>query len=216
MSVKLEDRPIEQVREEVIDKLIVNYSHGIISAEAFERRLDQAMESTAHQEIVALAADLPKEPDQKFENTRAETFATRYGAAPEEDSVQLNCVIGSAERSGQWLVPKRIKVLNVLGSVKLDFSEAIFHHQQITVEVLTVLGSDEIFVPEDVNVVCKAFGILGSIENKAVSVANRQAPTITIEGKSILASLEVSIRRTIKEKFVAFAKQMKAVFQSHR
>ena len=28
--VKLEDRPIEQVREEVIDKLIYHYSHGVI------------------------------------------------------------------------------------------------------------------------------------------------------------------------------------------
>ena len=48
MSVVLEDRPIEQVREEVIDNLIYNYSHGVISAEAFERRLDKAMSTQVH------------------------------------------------------------------------------------------------------------------------------------------------------------------------
>ena len=48
MTVILEDRPIEQVREETIDQLIFNYSHGVISAEAFERRLDQAMNSNTH------------------------------------------------------------------------------------------------------------------------------------------------------------------------
>ena len=57
MSVILEDRPIEQVREETIDQLIVNYSHGVISAEAFERRLDQAMSSDNHQEIIDLVAN---------------------------------------------------------------------------------------------------------------------------------------------------------------
>ena len=45
MAVILEDRPIETLREEVIDTLIYNYSHGVISNEAFERRLDQAMAS---------------------------------------------------------------------------------------------------------------------------------------------------------------------------
>ena len=46
MSVKVEDRPIEQVREQVIDQLIYNYSHGVISVDAFERRLDNAMDAT--------------------------------------------------------------------------------------------------------------------------------------------------------------------------
>lgn len=55
MRVKLEDRPIEQVREETIDKLIVNYSHAVISAEAFERRLDEATDSESHQALVAFA-----------------------------------------------------------------------------------------------------------------------------------------------------------------
>jgi len=33
MSVKIEDRPIEQVREQVIDQLIYNYSHGVTDVE---------------------------------------------------------------------------------------------------------------------------------------------------------------------------------------
>ena len=38
MSVAIQDRPIESVRQEVIDQLIMNYSHGEISLEAFESR----------------------------------------------------------------------------------------------------------------------------------------------------------------------------------
>ncbi len=38
MAVNIEDRPINKVREEVIDQLIMNYSHGELSHEAFERR----------------------------------------------------------------------------------------------------------------------------------------------------------------------------------
>ena len=37
MAVIIQDRPIEKLREEVIDQLIMNYSHGEISLEAFDR-----------------------------------------------------------------------------------------------------------------------------------------------------------------------------------
>ena len=46
MSVKFEDRPLEKVREETIDQLVMNYGHGELSSEAFERRLDAAMDAT--------------------------------------------------------------------------------------------------------------------------------------------------------------------------
>ena len=36
-SVKFEDRPLEKVREETIDQLVMNYGHGELSSEAFER-----------------------------------------------------------------------------------------------------------------------------------------------------------------------------------
>jgi len=216
MNVKLEDRPIEKVREETIDKLIVNYSHGVISSDAFERRLDQAMKSELHQEIVDLVADLEMDVDQKYENTKHQQFAPNYGGTLADEELKLRSVLGSLERSGQWLVPKRIKLLNVLGSATLDFTDAVFQHQDVTIELASALASDEIFVPENVNVICKTFGIVSSIENKAPSIAHRQAPTITIEGKSVMSSLEIKVKRTIKEKFLAFAEQMKDAFQSSK
>lgn len=214
MNVKLEDRPIEQVREETIDKLIVNYSHGVISAEAFERRLDLAMESDEHKVIIQQVADLEMEADAKYESTRRHQFAPNYSKAETEAPLKLYSILGTAERSGQWVVPKKIEVLNVLGTTNLDFSDAIFQHQNIELVTNDVLGSINIFVPEDVNVTCSAFGILSSVENKAPSIAHRQAPTITITGRTILGSLEISVKRTIKEKFLAFAEQLKATFQS--
>ena len=58
--------------------------------------------------------------------------------------------------------------------------------------------------------------IISSIENKAPSMANRQAPIITIEGKVVLGSLNVTVKKTIKEKFVAFANNLKAAFDNDK
>ena len=99
-----------------------------------------------------------------------------------------------------------------MGSVVLDFTDAIFAHQNVTIHVNCIFGSDEIYVPEHVNVVSKMFCILSSLENKSVSLNKRQGPTIHIEGKAVMGSVEVKIKRTIKEKFMSFANELKTQF----
>ncbi len=216
MSVILEDRPIEQVREETIDQLIFNYSHGVISSEAFERRLDQAMNSESHQEIIDLVADLTLKADTNYNNKKEHQFTPSYSSSSSDDSLNLKSILGSIERSGQWYVPKIITVNSILGEATLDFTDAIFQHQHVIIKLNCILGSSKVYVPENVNVICKTYGIVSSIENKAPSMANRQAPVITIEGKVVLGSLDVSIKRTIKEKFIAFANNLKSAFDINK
>ena len=214
MSVILEDRPIEQVRDEVIDQLIYNYSHGIISAAAFERRLDDAMSSQDHQTIVALVSDLTLKADNQYQQQKQSHLNINYAHQSTQDTLSLRSVLSSNERSGRWLVPKEINLTNILGSTTLDFSDAVFQHQDITINVNCVLGSDDIYIPEGVNVICEAFCIMGNIENKAPSIAHRQAPTIRIKGKLWLGSIDVQVKRTIKEKFLSFASEFKALLGS--
>ena len=216
MSVILEDRPIEQVREETIDQLIFNYSHGVISAEAFERRLDQAMNSDSHQEIIDLVADLTLKADTQYNDNKEHQFTPSYSPPNSDDTLNLQSILGNIERSGQWYVPKTITVNNILGEALLDFTDAVFQHQNVTIKLNCILGSNKIYVPENINVVCKSYGIISSIENKAPSMANRQAPIITIEGKVVLGSLNVTVKKTIKEKFVAFANNLKAAFDNDK
>ena len=216
MSVILEDRPIEQVREETIDQLIFNYSHGVISAEAFERRLDQAMNSDRHQEIIDLVADLTLKADTQYNDNKEHQFTPSYSNPNSDDTLNLQSILGNIERSGQWYVPKTITVNNILGEALLDFTDAVFQHQNVTIKLNCILGSNKIYVPENINVVCKSYGIISSIENKAPSMANRQAPIITIEGKVVLGSLNVTVKKTIKEKFVAFANNLKAAFDNDK
>lgn len=212
MAVILEDRPIEKVRDEVIDTLIYNYSHGIISDQAFERRLDQAMASNNHQEIFDLAKDLEKPKDEQFNAEKERQFNVNYSAGNSEDPETIINILGGSNRSGQWTVPKEVRIVSILGGADIDFTDAIFTTPNVTVKIFCLLGGDNIYVPENVNVISKAFCILGGIDNTAPSIASRQAPTITIEGLVLFGGLDIKIKQTIKEKFVAFANQMKTMF----
>lgn len=214
MTVKLEDRPIETLRQETIDQLIYNYSHGVISNEAFERRLDKAMASQQHQELADLVSDLQLQTDSQFTQQKEQKFNPRYSSSSSEESDNIVTIFASTIRSGMWQVPKTINILNVFGSAKIDFTDAVFSTQTITLKVKCLFGSDKIYVPENVNVVSKTFSIFGSSENNAPSIADRQAPTIIIEGFVLFGEVQVSIKRTIKEKFVAFANELKTMFNS--
>jgi hypothetical protein len=212
MAVILEDRPIETVREEVIDTLIYNYSHGVISSEAFERRLDQAMASQNHQDIVNLAADLEHTNDPEFSSQKERQFNVNYTASDNDETDTIVNILGGSGRSGQWTVPREIRIITIFGGADIDFTDAIFTTPNVTIKILCLFGGDNIYVPENINVVSKAFCILGGIDNKAPSIASRQAPTLTIEGLVLFGGLDIKIKRTIKEKFVAFANQMKTMF----
>lgn len=214
MAVILEDRPIENVREEVIDTLIYNYSHGVISNEAFERRLDKAMASINHQEIANLAADLEKTTDSEFTTQKERQFNVNYAASENDETDTIINILGASTRSGQWTVPREIKIITLFGGADIDFTDAIFTSPNVTVKVLCLFGGIDISVPEDINIISKAFCILGGIDNTAPSIASRQAPTLTIEGLVMFGGLDIKIKRTIKEKFVAFANQMKAMFNN--
>mmetsp|Transcript_19669 Transcript_19669/g.62559 ORF Transcript_19669/g.62559 Transcript_19669/m.62559 type:complete len:219 (-) Transcript_19669:500-1156(-) len=215
MTVKLEDRPIEQVKEEVIDVLIHNYSHGIISNAAFERRLDAVIATSSHQEMMDQIEDLGPAPDDTLKQQKEQQFQVNYSQAPAEEQETMVNILGETDRSGIWTVPKEIKLFTLLGGSTLDFTNALFTGPNVKVRVISILGSDKIYVPENVNVVSKAFCILGSAKNKAPSVASKHAPTITIEGVVLLSELSVKIKTTMKENFVAFANKMKAMFDSN-
>ncbi|MEP2652974.1 MAG: LiaF domain-containing protein [Paraglaciecola sp.] len=214
MAVKLEDRPIEQVREEVIDKLIFNYSHGVLSNEAFERRLDSAMASKNHHELTDLVSDLKQNTSEEFTSQKEQKFNINYSAENSVETESIVNIFGGSNRSGQWTVPREIRVLTVFGGGDIDFTDAIFSSPDVTVKVLCIFGGDNIYIPENINVISKAFCIFGGIDNKAPSIASRQAPTLTIEGLVLFGGLDIKIKRTIKEKFVTFANQMKTLFNN--
>ncbi|SFD50441.1 DUF1707 domain-containing protein [Pseudoalteromonas denitrificans] len=212
MAVVIEDRPTDAVREEVIDQLIMNYSHGKLSQEAFERRLDEAMASQNNKEILGLAADLDLKIDKVFEESKKRDFSVNYSAEKGKDIDYFVSIFGGCDRSGRWVVAKEIRSISIFGGSNIDFSEAEFTHSDVTIKTFCLFGGDNIYVPENVNVVSKVFCILGGVDNSAPSISDRHAPTLTLEGIAIFGGVDIKLKRTIKEKFVSFANNLKNMF----
>lgn len=212
MSVAIEDRPIEAVRTEVIDQLIMNYSHGELSYTAFERRLDQAMESKCNKELIALTADLELKVDQAYTESKKQNTTPNFVPGHTEEIETIVNIFSGSNRGGGWKVAKEIRYFSVFSGCDIDFSDAQFSQPVVRVKIFSLFSGDTIFVPENINVISKAFCIFGGIDNSAPCASNSNSPTIIIEGVAIFSGVTIKVKRTIKEQFVNFADSLKKMF----
>ena len=214
MSINVEDRPIESVREEVIDALIFNYSHGHINETAFERRLDIAMESDDPQKIIAQSADL-QAPEQTDVNLkRPKDNSVTYQPSDETEPENIINIFGGSEHSGPWRVPETINSLCLFGGAEIDMTHATFTAKHTTMKVFCMFGGLDISVPEGLQVSMSTVCMFGGASNKVRVPPNPDGPFLRVEGFVMFGGVDVKIKHTMKEKFVAFANQVKRLFDS--
>ena len=212
MPVITEDRPIETVREEVVDQLTMNYGHGKITLEAFERRLDQAMESKSNTDLLRLTADLDLTVDEAYIEQKSEDLNTNFELDDAKDLDLMVQIFGGSNRGGTWNVAKEIRVFCLFSGAELDFSEAQFPHKLVKIKIFSLFSGSKIFTPENVNVVSKISCIFGGMNNQAPAAIGKHAPTIMIEGIAIFSGITVKFKRTFKEKMMRFADGLKQMF----
>lgn len=214
MPVILADRPIETVRSEVIDQLIMNYSHGELSYQAFERRLDQAMELQSNKALVELSEDLPLTVDKAFVEGKKQDLAPNITLGDTEDVEYMVNIFSGNTRSGSWTVPKELRSFSLFSGSDIDLTDAKFTQNELRIKVFCLFSGNNIYIPENVNVVSRAFCIFGGIDYQTATPVNPNiaTPTIIIEGVCIFSGIDIKVRRTIKEKFVDMADSLKKMF----
>ncbi len=212
MPVAPQDRPLASVREDTIDRLIVNYGHGKLSLEAFERRLDEALDAKSHDVLLALTADLELAADKAYANAKREELSQRPPASDGRDVEHMIHIFSGGNRSGAWTAAREIRMLNLFGGADLDFSSAQFSGGTTRVRMLCLFGGANFYVSEDINTVQKAVCIFGGIDNRAPSSYRPNAPTLVIEGLCLFGGATIKIKRTMKERWLEFAEHIKSAF----
>ena len=105
-------------------------------------------------------------------------------------------ICSGTQRQGTWRVPKKLRVITVMGGTDLDFREAEFGPGVTEVKVTIVMGGIAIIVPPHLQVECDGGGILGLFEGMQRSAGKRdpRAPLLRITGVAVMGALEISTR----------------------
>jgi hypothetical protein len=189
----------------------MNYGHGTLSLEAFQRRLDEAFDATEQQTLVALTEDLDLEVDAGYVSSKREELGF-HQSDETQDIEYMVCIFGGSDRTGRWTAPKEIRVFALFGGGDIDFSEARFTSRITRVRIVCIFGGVDVFVPEGINTTVNTFCIFGGVTNKAPNSDAPEAPRLIVEGLVLFGGAVVKIRKTMRERLMDFADTLRSMF----
>jgi hypothetical protein len=170
-------------RERVVTLLGDALADGRLTAAEHSERMEQAYTARTLGELTGLTIDL----------IPAEAQPIRV------DSGSLHALFGSVRREGRWVVPVRLPVLAVFGSVELDLREAILQRKHIVIDAALLVGRITLLVPDGMQVNVTGRTMLTS-RNLRVRPA-QGGPVIEISGHLILGSIKAAApKRTWRQR----------------
>ncbi|MEU3016455.1 DUF1707 domain-containing protein [Nocardiopsis sp. NPDC007018] len=189
-------------RDAVAHLLREALAEGRLDPDEHSDRLDAVYRAKTVGELVPLTEDLPATgasarlpAPSDFRSPRPVYGATRVVDQPATSHSAI-ALLGGADRSGNWVVPRRFVTVAAIGGVQLDLREARFTHRETTLWIGTVMGGVGIIVPDDIQVRMHGLPIIGGfgVEGDTPSVVEPDAPIVHIRGIALMGGVGVSYR----------------------
>jgi hypothetical protein len=217
MPVTPQDRPLDALREETVDQLIMNYGHGKLSREAFERRLDEALDTKSHDRLLELTEDLDLKTDRQYTAQKKAELGIRVDASAGnriDDADTIVNIFAGNNRKGAWDVPRVIRMINVFGGSELDFTDARFTAETTYITVFCLFGGVNIRVRDGMRTISKALCIFGGVDNRGGTTLDPNAPLLVIEGLVLFGGIDIRVKKTAKQKLHEFADHFRTLFDA--
>jgi hypothetical protein len=143
-------------REHTAELLRHAAGDGRLTVDELEERLSSVYETRTQRELEALVADVVVPGDER----RIPRVPVRRTA--DAGTRWLVSVMSGHDRMGRWRVGSNLNVINVMGGSDLDFNDAEFADDVVTVTVFSLMGGADIRVPEGLNVEISNFAVMGA------------------------------------------------------
>ncbi|MTE14746.1 DUF1707 SHOCT-like domain-containing protein [Nocardia aurantiaca] len=170
------DLRVSDVEREHVGRLLQRaVGLGMLSLGEFTERMDTALAAKTRGELNAVLVDLPGVRLVGQPAPAAQRYAPpqpRYVAAHRIPQAAPGTVIrarlSSVERKGAWHVPPALMINSLMGSVRLDFTQAVMSTQVVEIHVDDTCSSVELIVPAEATVDLNAIDLIGSSANTKV------------------------------------------------
>ncbi len=181
-------------REQTAELLRRAAGEGRLDVDELEERLSAVYATRTQRELEVLVADVVV-PDDRPRGSRGSRVPVRHG---EDGTRWLVAVMSGHDRKGRWRVGANLNVINVMGGSDLDFNDAEFADDVVTVTVFSLMGGASIRVPEGLNVEISNFAIMGGND---ADIGNERpdpgGPTLRLKLISIMGGTDVKRGRKL-------------------
>lgn len=180
-------------RERTADMLRHAAGEGRLTVDELDERLNAAYASRTHTELERLVVDIVA-PDGP-----AYAPASRPGGAgvtvrPGPGGARwLIAIMGGCERKGRWRVGRQVTSINLMGGADIDLNDAELAAEAVELQVFSIMGGADVYVPDGVNVEVSEFAFMGGNSIKLGEQPHRPgAPTIRIRLFSLMGGTDVT------------------------
>ena len=168
-------------RERVTERLSAGLAEGRLTPEEFTERMSAAMAAVHYSDVEPVLADLPG------------------GAlsAPPREHAELRTTFGNLKRRGAWVVPRRLTVTGILGSVKLDFTDTVITHPVVEITIGVYAGSTVLVLPPDASADIDGVELIASSARvRGVPASPGLGTRFVVRGHQVAGSLVVRYQRS--------------------
>jgi hypothetical protein len=170
-------------RERVVTVLGEALADGRITMEEHSERTSQAYAARTLGELTGLTADLSPQESQPIL----------------VDDRPISAFFGRMRREGRWVVPVKLPLLALFGTVDLDLRQAVLQRRHIVLDSLVVGGRIRILVPDGVQVNVTGRTILSTREVRTRPTTD--GPTIEIAGTLLFGSVKAKApKQTLRQR----------------
>lgn len=174
-------------RIQIAQLLAYAVEQGRLPLNEYEDRLTRAYAATTYQELDQLRADL----------LGASVSPRRGGTCNPAPSTLLLALLSGFERRGRWNVPKKLTTFAFCGTGVVDLRYADFTSTEVEIHAYSIMGSQTILLPPEVNVEIHGRGVMGNFDREVVGEGSRGAPRVKIRGFSFCGG--VGIKRKARK-----------------
>ena len=187
---QLPARPIDQVRERVVEALSEHFARDHLSLDELESRLARVYSASTPQEVDSLLDGLPA-----LTVGAPLPAAADPNAPPPKLRERLVAILSGIVRRGLWRVPRNLRVVAVMGGVQLDLREAEFPPGVTEIRAFVFMGGLDVQVPPGVRLETDGVAILGGFEDRVdeTGSAGRDAPIVRITGVAIMGGVSAEV-----------------------
>lgn len=185
-------RPIEPVRERVVEALSEHFARDHLTIDELESRLERVYAATTVAEVDALVADLPALA------VGAPVTVTPDAYAPQPKlKERLIAIMSGIVRRGSWKIPRRLRVVAIMGGVDLDLRQADLPPGVTEIRAFVMMGGLVVRVPPGVRLETDGVAIMGGFEDRIhePGLARADAPVVRVTGIAIMGGVDAQVRQ---------------------
>jgi hypothetical protein len=187
---QLPTRPIEQVRERVVEALSEHFARDNLTLDDLETRMAGVYAASTPADVEALLDGLPALATGAPVPVAIDSFST----APKLRE-RLVAIMSGIVRRGSWKIPRRLKVVAIMGGVELDLRQAELPPGVTEISAFVFMGGLVVRVPPGVRLETDGFAFMGGFEDRIhePGIARADAPVVRVTGVAIMGGVDAQV-----------------------